>query len=373
MILKTIGTAFLWIVVTAFLSTYANMNFFKSYPGNTYILSHCVARFAGAVLCGLIAGYGFGLKDFMMTGPELMKAIPELSIIPLFMVFMNSTTSLALATSGVTMTYVVKSTIPLWTVAYMIKYEGTQFVWYVYPALALCCVGVALACAADLEVSLIGFIAAFAGTISQTGFNIISAKKMSGKSPTKSFFASMFVAYCFVQTVYLPASMFGDSEPLFIQAAFGNTELAFLLFLVALSYYLEYQLNFLYLVMVNSLNFSITDIVRRLAAIGANSYMFNKELSPMNKLGILLALGGALAYSCVVSKHPPTKKKQNVRVSEIELVPLKKKTEDNESCVSTEASPSIRKKDNKINEMDNSQINKNNLKRRNVNKVEKTK
>lgn len=237
--------------------------------------------------------------------PEKMKML----LIPaLCMVCMNVANSYACRACGVTLTYVVKSTIPVWTVLWSLS-QGERYPIMVCPALVLSCVGVATASAADFEFNIEGFSFAVISTIAQTAFNITSKScmKKAGLASTEGFFVSCCICYLFLQTAFYVEAAFNPSaEHIFVPAqnAFqaGNTWPVTVLGLTTLSYFIEYQLNFGYVGMVSALTFAITDIVRRLVTIVFNSFLFDKVLTPMNQIGITTALGGALLYAIIMNR-----------------------------------------------------------------------
>jgi len=168
---------------------------------------------------------------------------------------------------------------------------------------------------ADFEFNLIGFAFALLSAISQTAFNV-SSKACLAKANLSSV-DGFFVCCCICTLAFQcsfnaihaidPASEHVFS-PALAQFQSGDSWAALILFLVTFSYFVEYQLNFLYVSCVSSLTFTITDIVRRLITICANAVMFDKELTPLNLSGIGVSLSGALLYAVVVNK-PAAKKK----------------------------------------------------------------
>jgi hypothetical protein len=65
-----------------------------------------------------------------------------------------------------------------------------------------------------------------------------------------------------------------------------------------LAYHVEYILSFTFVKLVAPITYSACDAVRRLAIIVSGHYMFGgPPFTPLNILGIALALSGALAFS----------------------------------------------------------------------------
>jgi len=298
-------TALTWCIVTAVFSNYANTMFLQHFGD---ILAHNVSRFSVSVLACLTLGSLMGYKNFVIPFDQIPEKMGILLLPMASMVVMNTSTSVALTHSGVTLTYVVKSSIPLWTVLWSYT-QGERYPLLVWPALLMCCAGVAVASFTDFEFTTLGFTAALISTWSQTCFNISSKKciQKANISATQSFFVSMIFCFLAVQVLYrLQFYIFDDMQPVFRAAAWDSIVLGqymsmALIVGAGLTYFHEYQLNFVYVTQVTPLTFAITDIVRRLGTIACNSFMFDKILSPLNQFGIALALGGAVWYSVIVT------------------------------------------------------------------------
>lgn len=71
----------------------------------------------------------------------------------------------------------------------------------------------------------------------------------------------------------------------------------------ALSYHIEYILNFIVTENVNEVHFAVLDVARRLAIILAGAVLFGKVLSPLNIFGVVLALFGVLCFNRVRRKE----------------------------------------------------------------------
>jgi hypothetical protein len=83
----------------------------------------------------------------------------------------------------------------------------------------------------------------------------------------------------------------------------GNWRLLLLILLAALAYHIEYSLNFIFVGFVSPVAFSVCDIARRLGIIVSGAFLFNKTLTSLNVLGILIALAGVLWYSVLESAY----------------------------------------------------------------------
>eukprot|EP00392_Amoebophrya_sp_AT5.2_P000605 g606.t1 len=231
------------------------------------------------------------------------------------MVVMNVSNSVALVHVGVTLTYTVKATIPVWTCLYCYLVRGDKFAKDVVLALVVSCVGVALASMGDLKFSWIGFFAALTSCLATTAFNLSSKILMSrlDESPVRAFATCLLNASVLASVLYsadLEPYVGLKSFPVYaetyqsLQSNTSATPYYFLLILVMTftSYLLEYGANFAYVDMVSPVAFAITDIVRRIFTIIVNAVMYSNPIGLLNATGILLSLLGALAYALLSQK-----------------------------------------------------------------------
>lgn len=262
---------------------------------------------------------------------------------------MNVANSIALKEVGVTLTYTVKSTIPVWTCLYSYLYMGERYSYGIIGALLTSCVGVALAAAGDVDFSLFGFGFAVVSCLAQTAFTLLTKKALKEakleKLPMVGFGTSMLNASFLATIVYQCEPLMGLASPdvytkalngvvgptnalladtigfpfdlpeiAAITSFFGlqNTSvynfwpLAIVL-MASTSYFCEYGLNFTYVSRVSAVTASITDIVRRLTTILINSVMFGYTFTALNGSGIAIGLTGALMYALLLNKEGAAK------------------------------------------------------------------
>jgi drug/metabolite transporter (DMT)-like permease len=141
---KTVCSSILiWFVSSALLSTWSNTAFLRFFNDP---LLHIIVRFVGVTLVGCLAlvpsGY-IPISDI----PVMMKHLG----LPAALLFIaNYSNSVALAASGITLTYVVKSSIPVITVA-ICAVRGEETIQpIIYASLVPICLGVALASGSDI-------------------------------------------------------------------------------------------------------------------------------------------------------------------------------------------------------------------------------
>jgi hypothetical protein len=100
----------------------------------------------------------------------------------------------------------------------------------------------------------------------------------------------------------------GTLQKVFEQFINGEQWPLLLTALAALAYHIEYALNFIFSGYVSNVSFSVSDIARRICIICIGSIMFNKTLSGMNWMGIVIAISGVLWYTYLNDQE--TKEKQ---------------------------------------------------------------
>lgn len=281
----------LWFLFSALASTYFNTVFLQHFAGD--FVSHTLIRFLGSALLG-------GLTNAFDTTNRLSAQKFTESLWPclfpaICLVSANLFNSIGLDQGGITLTNVVKSGIPLVTVIICLVVYGQRVSWKVLLTLIPIVTGVALSAVADAQFSWPGFAAAWVSTVAQACLNVssksvIASAKLSGRR-------LQFVLACMGSVMMLAVSG-GGLEAWKICTSESTLALPLVL-AVALTYHIEYVLNFIVTEAFPQVQFAVMDVMRRLAIILCGAVMFNKELSPLNGLGVLLALCGAAAFSLV--------------------------------------------------------------------------
>lgn len=288
-----------WFTTSSVFSTWANTAFLIEFQSG---IGHTFVRFAGAsILCALTMG--------PVTAMEKLRKGAAAFLVPAVALFCaNFFNSIALEFAGITLTYTIKSTIPVCTVGYCVLVDGKRYSLQTYLSLVPLVVGASLAAASDVSFNLVGLLAALASTASQTILNIHS-KRASARSEVTGF-AAFFVMCVLCWAITTPLFFLLPSEPILskVLAAFDNPTSWWppapwlLVVATALAYQMEYALNFIFGTYVGAVTFAVADIARRLAIITVGSFIFHKPLTLTNIGGIILALLGVGAYTFVTSR-----------------------------------------------------------------------
>lgn len=296
-----------WFSSSALFSTWANTAFLRYFKSP---LLHTFIRFAGSAV--------FGVSSQTLSGEikirEFGTTLKNVFFPALFLWVANFANSVALQYSGITLTYVVKACIPVFTVLVCVV-GGQRFPLLTYLSLLPTVIGVALASASDMDFSAHGLLAALTSALSQTLMNI-SIKEVRQRTGYGG--ATMLAAMTTVCTVLtLPVIAFNmmttdeadrqQTVPVILQDIVhkmraGDTWPVLLMTAAATAYHIEYVLNTIFVGFVSPVAFSVSDVSRRLAIIIAGAVLFGKFLTPLNCLGIALALGGVFCYSYLESK-----------------------------------------------------------------------
>ncbi|CAD7957376.1 unnamed protein product [Amoebophrya sp. A120] len=325
-----------WLITTAFYSNPSNTIFLRELHSG---VAHNLTRFVGSS-CICLLMWAFSTKPTIAVqhlGAFLFPAA--------CMVVMNVSNSVALINVGVTLTYVIKATIPVWTCLYCFLVRKERFSPSVICALLLCCIGVGLASFGEVRFSWLGFFAALLSCVATTAFNLSSKALMQkfAQPPFRAFGTCLVNASVLASTVYV-ANIEGalalksfpvyqttldqtlSAEPVAWKSYFndGTTAakkclsslpqelltkywLLVVLFITCTSYFAEYGANFVYAELVTPVTFAITDIVRRIFTIVVNAAMYGYPVSWLNFSGILTSLCGALAYALLTASKGGSK------------------------------------------------------------------
>jgi solute carrier family 35 protein E1 len=307
-----LATGSVWFGSSAVLSTWANTAFLLHFKDP---ILHTLIRFFGSA----VFGYATYCLGDGITIDETAVLVSDVFWPAVLLWIANFSNSVALKAAGVTLTYVVKASIPVFTVI-VCALQGQKFSGLIYVSLLPICLGVALASGSDLSFSYLGLGAALLSALSQTFMNL-SIKKVrnkTGHSGSKAFFGmtvlctmlTLPVVYVCHKLSEIGYTQFSPSSvdnvfTLYADQQSGNYWPLFLLVAGAVAYHVEYALNFVFVGFVSSVTFSVCDIARRIAIIVTGAIVFNKQLTQDNWVGICIALGGVLWYSYLDSKNAP--------------------------------------------------------------------
>mmetsp|Transcript_16489 Transcript_16489/g.45035 ORF Transcript_16489/g.45035 Transcript_16489/m.45035 type:complete len:417 (-) Transcript_16489:169-1419(-) len=293
-----------WFAVTATLSNWSNGTFLLRFGSP---LAHLTVRFVGAALLSTVAT--------RLPLARLRLLLRVYRVPALCLMIANAANSVALLNCGVTLTYVVKALIPVFTALHEVILHGRQFSVLEYASLVPTVVGVSLASAAEgAELSAVGLCAALTSAVAQTALNISSktAASTSGAKPGEAFYALTVICAGMSLSSYLPwlaasASLGWESQVghVDIPGYQGTTWSLCIIVSTAVAFFVEYSLNFVFVVLVTPLSFSIGDIARRLTTIAMGALIFNKPLTALNASGALLASAGVAAYTILQQRKPP--------------------------------------------------------------------
>jgi hypothetical protein len=205
----------LWMISSAIFSTYANSAFINHFRDP---ILHNFVRFGGSTFFGSLAaltnqptsdGNRQPTLDSDTVSPSNLPHLIKQAALPaLFLWLANYFNSVSLKRSGITLTYVMKACIPVFTVM-ICRFQGMEFPLSIYSSLIPVCFGVILASGSDLDFTFSGFCAALASAISQTLLNITAknARNKSGYSGRQLFLGMAFLCFMFSTTILAISSL----------------------------------------------------------------------------------------------------------------------------------------------------------------------
>lgn len=298
-----------WMLSSAIFTTYSTTSFlkYKSESNieqrNTSPLSRAtlltLLRFGGSLTLGLLIHPDFQIVDRIM---ETWKLLPAFALPAAFLFVANYSNSISLNRIGISLTYTSKCAIPLITLILTIVLDGVKALPSVPALLALLPIGFGIAAASwnHPHFELLGFLAAIVSCTSQSALNVTTKRIMkhtnvSGPVAQRAMVAVGLVlasAMSLIQ-MYSQQQQQRDKDK--------DTEILPPVWLSAMAvaaYHIEYVLSFVFVKMVAPITYSASDAVRRLAIIIVGNRMFGgPKFTSLNIVGVMMALGGALAYS----------------------------------------------------------------------------
>lgn len=307
----------LWFSTSAFFSTFANGLFLSRFSDP---FGFIFVRFASASAVSLVLAFAAPGQKVLRKWSTLARQLLAPAALLLGANLLNA---MGIQRTGVTVTYVVKSMIPFFTVLFC-RLRGQTFEGNVYVTLVPLCLGVALASFSDLSFDGSGMLCALGSALAQTLLNITSKEKIHalGLSGMEAFWVMtsvcavlsvpLLVVSCAQEGGFLGLAIdpvVTETSPLSLRLAM-QWPVLLVVVLEASAYYLEYTLNFVFVSLCSPLAFSVTDITRRLGTICFGAVVWSKCLTATNLLGVAMALLGALSYS-VISRSDKGRRGKN--------------------------------------------------------------
>lgn len=310
-----IGAA--WMISSALFTTYSTTSFLRYEPSETErnktplstitiprpaLLTIC--RFGGSLLMGLLLQPD--VRMILQRVQSTLRNIPHFIVPACFLFIANYANSISLNRIGISLTYTSKCGIPLMTVLLTIAMDGISALPNSWALLSLIPIAAGIAAASwnSPTFELVGFLAALLSTTAQSALNVTSKKAMaqagiSGLAAQRAMVAIGFVLSLLMTTMgKLKQQLTTTTTTTRSPSTKVYIPPPWLTCMAVAAYHLEYMLSFMFVQLVQPITYGACDSVRRLAIILTGRAMFGgKPFSTLNKLGIALALLGALFYS----------------------------------------------------------------------------
>lgn len=308
---NAIGSA--WVLTSAILTTYSTTTFLK-YQGPEVIKRGAAGlsslsrpglltlyRFGGSLLLGILAHPNFQIEKRIQ---DTLQYIPAFTLPAAFLFVANYANSIALERIGISLTYTSKCAIPLITVLLTLILDGRSALPSKETLLSLIPIALGIAAASWNSPTFepFGFAAAMMSCAAQSALNVSSKRAMTKTGIAGPEAQRCMVAVGFVITLVLSAIHIATTPTSKVPSVRSSEPPAWLTCMAVASYHLEYVLSFMFVKLVAPITYGACDAVRRLSIILSGHVMFGGEpFTPLNIVGIGLAILGALAYSITSS------------------------------------------------------------------------
>lgn len=309
---KLVGS--LWILSSAVLTTYSTTTFLK-YDGKVKpsdaksILPSSVTRpaaltlyrFGGSLFLGLLAHPNL---QIMRRIQETMKASRAFATPAAFLFVANYANSVSLDRIGISLTYTSKCGIPLITVLLTFLLDGSKALPSAGALLSLIPIALGIAAASwnSPNFEALGFTAAMVSCAAQSALNVSSKRAMTitGLTGPNAQRAMVAVACLLMLLMSFVQHYFSTSSDAMVEKSSPPNWLSIM---AVCAYHIEYVLSFMFVKLVAPITYGACDSIRRLAVIFAGRRMFGgNPFSPINFVGMGLALLGALSYAITSSR-----------------------------------------------------------------------
>jgi solute carrier family 35 protein E1 len=240
-------------------------------------------------------------KGIIILQPQAQQIVYRIAISYTFgFIFTNIAFSIVTASFAET----VKSAEPLSSVflGYFFYREGTSIQTYL--SLIPICTGVAISCIDDLSFNFYGFLAAAASNFCFSGRAVLT-KHLFRKFPNCIDEISMFAQISKVGLIILIPFMILLESHMIISLLYNESykvmEILILLILNGCAYSTYNVTSFLVLARTNLVTHAVFNCFRRVFIILFTCYYFQVVLSPLNIIGVGIAVIGVLFFA--YSKH----------------------------------------------------------------------
>lgn len=308
---QAVGAA--WMLSSAVFTTYSTTRFLKYEPqpsvkpqsalkasplSRATLLT--LLRFGGSLALGILAHPNFHVIDRLI---ETWKLLPTFALPAIFLFVANYTNSISLNRIGISLTYTSKCAIPAITLILTILLDGMESLPSIPALLSLVPIGFGVAAASWNHPSfeMLGFLAALISCASQSALNVTTKRIMkhanvAGPVAQRAMVAVGFVLASAMSLYQIYLQRRDDKEEQETQPPLWLGAMA------VAAYHIEYVLSFVFVKMVAPITYSASDAVRRLGIIIVGNLMFGgPAFTPFNIVGVVCALGGALAFSVLNS------------------------------------------------------------------------
>mmetsp|Transcript_5523 Transcript_5523/g.8576 ORF Transcript_5523/g.8576 Transcript_5523/m.8576 type:complete len:365 (-) Transcript_5523:36-1130(-) len=207
--------------------------------------------------------------------------------------------------SPLSFTHTIKSSAPIFAVLFsrvLLQYRPSL---QVYLALGVICTGISLASIAELSVSVSGLalVTALVSTLANVIVSLISKVLFNEEHSLNSVSLSFYMS-SISMVLLMPLAVYYDWRKIGLDmgtsldsGGLTVSMLWVLLVLSGLSYFIQNLVSFMVLNHVCAVTFSVLGTMKRLFVIISSVIVFGNNISPMNGIGICIAVVGVSLYN----------------------------------------------------------------------------
>ncbi|GHP03743.1 hypothetical protein PPROV_000249800 [Pycnococcus provasolii] len=227
---------------------------------------------------------------------------------------------LSFSKMAVSFGHVIKSTEPVFSVLLSVVFLGKAFPLAVWLSLIPIVAGASVSAMKELSFSLAGTNLALLSNVAMAMRSVASKKALEDFQMVKgvnlyAFMSFVSLAYLIPVAIVVEGHLWQETFDRVIAASAtksfdilglaqlsGPIGLAILLTVTGIFYHLYNQLSYDTMDTMNAVSFSVANTMKRVAVIVSSVLFFQNPVSPMNWLGIAVAVAGTYAYSVAARK-----------------------------------------------------------------------
>ncbi|GMH48920.1 hypothetical protein TrVE_jg8760 [Triparma verrucosa] len=239
------------------------------------------------------------IKSPLVLFAQLKRTLPSFLLPACCLFLANLFNSYSLSTLGISLTYVTKCSIPIFTLLLSPLLSPSTPPPSLLSKLSLLpiCLGIALTSYSNSSFTLKGLSYALTSCIMQVSLNILSKKSMKTTQTSGPQCHMNMVTIGFLLSLLKITLPFPPSRRPIKKHPLVPSSLSLL---ASLSYHVEYTLSFILISLIQPLTYGVVDAIRRLCIICYGKFLnpdTEERFNRRNGVGMGMALVGGVGYS----------------------------------------------------------------------------